>query len=499
MEPPDEPSNPTGGEDTITARGLLQVLQEKDRLLSTLLERLTVAGAAPPKPAPTFQVVPDLSHISPFDGSEDAPSAREWIENIRRTSNLHGWPAAYTHETAKAWLVGAAKDWYRSRSFQITWWEEFQARFRRTFVSQTRVAERWRRMQERVQQRNESTTAYFHSKVRLCQEVNLDFTDTREQVLTGLRSRELCTVLLGRTHDDDDDLQHILEFERIERERRELFGSRNRSFMSPSFSERSLPATMRREEKINSNHGMDRRQPLPSINQHGERKCYNCNIYGHITRDCPEPKRPLKSQRCQATDHTQRNCQAFSSNVSNVVPETLPCTGAGHVLIKEVIFNDDFTLVGLIDTGSSGCLLRASAAAQCGIEMVQEPAPLYGFGSKNVPATRSLSHCQAKINIDGVVAEKVPVIVVPDDAQSVDLLVGRTFTNLPFVTYCKVGSTFRFYHLNDCPLSGVVPFKQQSKLKLRPREERELKIQSTTLHYYIYRSICDWLSRAVWT
>ncbi|KAL1434716.1 hypothetical protein MTO96_011417 [Rhipicephalus appendiculatus] len=481
MERNEETSNPTGGGDTITARDLLQVLQEKDRLLSTLLERLTVAGAAPPQPAPTFQVIPDLSHnISAFDGSEDAPSAREWIENIRRTSNLHGWPAAYTLETAKARLVGAAKDWYRSRSSQITSWEEFEVRFRRTFVSQTRVAERWRRMQERVQQRNESTTAYFHSKVRLCQEVNLDFNDTR--VLTGLRSRELSTMLLGRTHDDHDDLLHdILEFERIERERRELFGSPNRSLMSPSFSERSMPATMTREETVDSNRGTDRRQPLPSINQHGERKCYNCNIYGHIARDCPEPKRPLKCQRCQATDHTLRNCQAFPSNESNVVTEALPCTGAGHVLIKEVIFNDDFALVGLIDKGSSGCLLRASAAARCGTEMVQEPTPLYGFGSKNVPATRSLGHCQAKINIDGVVAEKVPVLVAPDDAQSVDVLVGRTFTNLPFVTYGKVGSTFRFYHLNDCPFSGVVPFEQQSKLKLRPREELEL--QQDTVNY----------------
>ncbi|KAL1414052.1 hypothetical protein MTO96_007793 [Rhipicephalus appendiculatus] len=85
MKPTERKSNLTGGGDTdsghgdsIAARDLLQILQEKDRLLTTLLERLTVAGAAQPQPAPTFQVIPDLSHnISTFDGFEDAPSARE--------------------------------------------------------------------------------------------------------------------------------------------------------------------------------------------------------------------------------------------------------------------------------------------------------------------------------------------------------------------------------------------------------------------------------------
>ncbi|KAH7948228.1 hypothetical protein HPB52_019536 [Rhipicephalus sanguineus] len=186
MEPTEGTVNLTGSGytgsghgDTITTPDLLQVLHEKDRLLSTLLERLTVAGAAQPQSAPTSHVIPDLSqNISAFDGSEDAPSAREWIENIRRTSILQGRPAAYTLETTKGRLVGAARDWYRSRSSQITSWEEFEVRLRRTFVSQTRLAERWRRMQERVQQRNESTTTYFHSKVRICHEVNLDFNDT---------------------------------------------------------------------------------------------------------------------------------------------------------------------------------------------------------------------------------------------------------------------------------------------------------------------------------
>ncbi|KAL1478130.1 hypothetical protein MTO96_016579 [Rhipicephalus appendiculatus] len=106
-------------------------------------------------------------------------------------------------------------------------------------------------MQERVQQSNESTTAYFRSMVRVCQEVNLDFNDTREQVLAGLRSRELCTMLLGRTHEDDDDLLHdILEFEAHRTRTAGAFRITQPKHHVTIIFGRSLPATMTREENI---------------------------------------------------------------------------------------------------------------------------------------------------------------------------------------------------------------------------------------------------------
>ncbi|KAL1480251.1 hypothetical protein MTO96_051193 [Rhipicephalus appendiculatus] len=134
MERNDETSNPTGGGDTITARDLLQVLQEKDRLLSDPAGTIDSGRCGA---ASTSANVPGDSRLKPQHQSLRRLRRRsfsaEWIENIRRTSNLHGWPAAYTLETAKARLVGAAKDWYRSRSSHITSWEEFEVRFRRTF------------------------------------------------------------------------------------------------------------------------------------------------------------------------------------------------------------------------------------------------------------------------------------------------------------------------------------------------------------------------------
>ncbi|KAH7979620.1 hypothetical protein HPB49_010198 [Dermacentor silvarum] len=125
-----------GHDDAITARDLLQALQEKYIILAAFLEWLTLGSAAQPQPAPTFQVTPDLSqNISSFDGSDDAPAAREWIDNIRRMSTLPGWPVEYALETAKSRLLGAVKDWYRARSSQMKSWEEFEERSSRMFVS----------------------------------------------------------------------------------------------------------------------------------------------------------------------------------------------------------------------------------------------------------------------------------------------------------------------------------------------------------------------------
>ncbi|KAH7985965.1 hypothetical protein HPB49_026183 [Dermacentor silvarum] len=195
-DPPTDSDNESGVTGETVREAISSMGTDQDRVLTTLLERLTPSATPQPMSAGTpggiaaFQVMPDLSNnITSFNGCEDAPSAKDWIENIRTTATLHSWPESFMLETAKL----AAFEEIRSQT-----WSDFEERFRRTFVSQTRAAERWRKMHERVQQRNESSVAYFHAKVRLCKEANLDFWDTREQVITGLRSKQLSTMLLGK-------------------------------------------------------------------------------------------------------------------------------------------------------------------------------------------------------------------------------------------------------------------------------------------------------------
>ncbi|GBL65407.1 hypothetical protein AVEN_204454-1 [Araneus ventricosus] len=57
-----------------------------------------------------------------------------------------------------------------------------------------------------------------------------------------------------------------------------------------------------------------------------------------------------------------------------------------------------------------------------------EPADnkIYSFGNQKMPALTSIGRIKADIEVDNVKAEGISIYVVPDDAQSVDLIIGRT-------------------------------------------------------------------------
>ncbi|KAH7968031.1 hypothetical protein HPB52_005447 [Rhipicephalus sanguineus] len=250
-------------------------------------------------------------------------------------------------------------------------------------------------------------------------------------------------MLLGRTHDDDDDLLH------------DILKLSASSENGGRFFDHEI-------EALHHHWGTDRRLGLPPVNQHGERKCYNCNVYGHIARDCPEPKRPLKCQRCQASDHTQRNCKALLRNESNDVREALPCTEAGH---RRRDAASRWFRNRLIYT-----VWQQERASD------KKPRSLQGNGQHR---RRYRS-------------EEFLYLIVPDEAQSIDLLVGRTFTDPPFVIYAKVRSTFRFFRLNDCPFSDLVPSEPQNLERrfvnvywTKRIPTNRLMIDGTTLHGFM--------------
>ncbi|GIY77046.1 uncharacterized protein CEXT_810111 [Caerostris extrusa] len=81
----------------------------------------------------------------------------------------------------------------------------------------------------------------------------------------------------------------------------------------------------------------------------------------------------------------------------------------------------------LLDTGASSCLFKESLAEHLGINMTPCKKDLYSFGNQKCPVLQSLGAAVVDFQIGEVVGNDIPVLIVPDSAQPVDLLVGRTF------------------------------------------------------------------------
>ncbi|GJQ88198.1 hypothetical protein Trydic_g13190 [Trypoxylus dichotomus] len=111
---------------------------------------------------------------------------------------------------------GAANFWLRSRVAEITNLKKFVEAFQRTFVYEGSKTALWKRMQDRTQQMKENFSPYFHERVSLCKALDLAFSETKEQLITGLWSRELGSLLMSKAHQYEDELfKDFMSFERV--------------------------------------------------------------------------------------------------------------------------------------------------------------------------------------------------------------------------------------------------------------------------------------------
>jgi len=97
-------------------------------------------------------------------------------------------------------------------------------------------------------------------------------------------------------------------------------------------------------------------------------------------------------------------------------------------------------LSGLIDTGCLAVLVRQSAATKCGLTVLPRMIPLFTVGSVNQPSTSAVGEAQANVTIDFVSAESHDLKIVDDNSIPVDVLVGRTWLELPTLVIINKGT-----------------------------------------------------------
>ncbi|KAJ8915909.1 hypothetical protein NQ315_015524 [Exocentrus adspersus] len=370
-----------------------------------------------------FNIMPDFSKtIENFDG-KDSMMAKRWLTKLETTARLHSWPDAFIFETATSHLTGAAKFWLVGRYDEITDWMTFKKAFTNTFIVAESMTDLWKTMYECVQ-KNKDVGMYFHEKVALCKRLPLDFKETKEQIAIGLWSDKLSSFVrtLCQTKKIDEIRKERLRAPREKRQREQVK------------EEKLMPKVNQSLVKTENDNTRDKRPPIK--NENGEYKCYNCNKFGHIARNCPEEKRELLCKICQSKEHTQRHCPQKNRTQTEERSEV------------KILERKQLSTIRLIDTGSSDCTIKASVALLKNFEIVRDIVELKCFGPENFKVT-SPGTTSAVISIDTVEAKNIKMRIVPDDSQAVDVIIGRTYTELPHIVYVKIDNKLTFHYRDN--------------------------------------------------
>ncbi|GBM39705.1 hypothetical protein AVEN_171960-1 [Araneus ventricosus] len=224
-------------------------------------------------------------------------------------------------------------------------------------------------------------------------------------------------------------------------------------------------------------------------NERGEPKCFNCSNFGHIARNCSLLKSVLTCREYDETDHKAINCVAKETNHSS--GESLSFRRVGEIseesnsFLKKAKINNCDNVQALIDTGSSCCLLKISVAQKLKLKLERAVNKVYGFGNQKMPALTSIGRIKADIEVDNVKAKNISIYVFPDDAQSFDLIIGRTWLDLPHIAYTKMGKRVhigcREYELfRNFPIDEKVNRVCLKRLETSQLENESLQIKDSS-------------------
>ncbi|GFT32200.1 uncharacterized protein NPIL_640641 [Nephila pilipes] len=204
-------------------------------------------------------------------------------------------------------------------------------------------------------------------------------------------------------------------------------------------------------------------------NDRGEPRCFTCNKFGQVVRDCLFP-----STLCGESGHTKKYC---TKNKNKSRTNTLSVCdresfAPNRYLRTAHINNNEVT--ALLDTGSSSCLLKESVTNNLGFKISPCKTNMFSFGSQLNSVSKSLGATVIDFKIEDVVGKDIYVLIILDSTQPVDLIVGHPFLDLSYIAYARVGENLHIGYAKDYPFINLDCIEEAPRIGLKATETTQI-------------------------
>lgn len=416
---------------------------------------ITNNSTPPPMVGNNLRFLGKPDNIPKFDGNSNTTSVHTWLHRLESLATIYGWDEKTLIYHMTASLEGNALLWFGHQQDINISWEDWKKRLAEFFPAGRGLAAKLHDFVTTTKQKDEKVLDFYYKKLaqgKLCE----------------LSDHMICDVIIYTLNDS---LLKAGARGAGCRDTRSLLNYLTDAVVDP------ISVTDKQTKNSeDSEKGFFRQRKCFVCGRRGHTsyscrdnlRCTNCSRIGHKTEDCRFSK---KCSHCNKVGHERDDCYSLKNAINAKQPtatqtsektndknKTLynirPIDEGDRKYHKTVIANGH-NLSGYIDLGSACNTITVNAAKRINLAFnTQCRISIKGYGGQIIAPEGESS---LRLCIDGV-CENTPVLVVRDDLQDTDMIIGRAFTELPGIFITKTSKALTFSKDDSDLLNSELPF-----------------------------------------